>query len=112
MDIVNPTCLRLDTQRTVLAFDFALLNAGSNMPDRMAMMAMTTKSSMRVNAHLNLYLFWCGIMDSSYDCTWLGVKGNTWCIVVVLPTRYCAKSVFNYVGHRDLIWFRCNLIVA
>lgn len=34
----------------VCAFGFARLNAGGSMPARMAMIAMTTSSSMRVNA--------------------------------------------------------------
>ena len=36
-------------QEVRFAFSFALERAGSNMPARMAMMAMTTNNSMRVN---------------------------------------------------------------
>jgi len=34
----------------LFALSFALLNAGSNMAARIAMMAMTTRSSIKVNA--------------------------------------------------------------
>src|ERR1700753_1704925 len=45
-----PICLRLLRQLVVTAFALARLNAGSNMAARMAMIAMTTSSSIRVNA--------------------------------------------------------------
>jgi hypothetical protein len=46
--IAKACCLQLLVQEIWRAFSLALLRAGSNMAARMAMMAMTTKSSMRV----------------------------------------------------------------
>src|SRR5437879_2426274 len=45
-------CLRLDTQWIARALAFALDKAGKSMDARMAMMAMTTSSSIRVNPKL------------------------------------------------------------
>src|SRR5437867_217297 len=42
------------TQAVRLAFSFALAKAGNNNPARIAMMAMTTRSSIKVNARSNL----------------------------------------------------------
>src|SRR4051812_15175806 len=50
MTIAFPIWLRLLIQEICLALPLALLRAGSNMAARMAMMAITTRSSMRVNA--------------------------------------------------------------
>ena len=44
-----PICLRLLTQLTFLAFARALLSAGKSMPARIAMIAITTSSSIKVN---------------------------------------------------------------
>src|SRR5262245_20001806 len=46
----SASCLRLLTQGVVPAFVLAFANAGSNIPARMAMMAITTSSSIRVKA--------------------------------------------------------------
>src|SRR5207248_10259168 len=43
------SCLRLLKQLTVLDLSLALVNAGSSIAARMAMMAITTSSSMSVN---------------------------------------------------------------
>ena len=43
-------CRKCDRQLTSLALSFALASAGKSMPAKMAMMAMTTSSSMRVKA--------------------------------------------------------------
>ena len=47
-----PICLMLPRHCVCLAFPFALARAGSNKPARIAMMAITTSNSMRVNARL------------------------------------------------------------
>jgi hypothetical protein len=43
-----PHCFRLETKWIPLALDFALERAGSSMPAVMAMMSMTTNSSIKV----------------------------------------------------------------
>src|SRR5436309_3183086 len=48
MLIANPHCLPLLVQSVLSALAFALARAGSNRPARMAMIAITTSSSMRV----------------------------------------------------------------
>ena len=48
--MATPVCLRPFLHCTRSAFFFALPNAGSNMLARMPMMAMTTRSSIRVKA--------------------------------------------------------------
>ena len=45
-----PTCLRLLRQEIICALCLALARAGKSMAARMAMIAMTTSSSIRVNA--------------------------------------------------------------
>jgi hypothetical protein len=45
-----PSCFRLLLQRTAMAFDLALLSAGRSIPARIAMIAITTSSSIRVKA--------------------------------------------------------------
>src|SRR3954466_1899963 len=50
MRMARPTCLRLFTQLIRWARALALARAGRSKPARMAMMAMTTNSSMRVKA--------------------------------------------------------------
>src|SRR2546427_2976713 len=52
----NCNCLRLFTQAMDCALCFALLSAGNSRPARMAMMAMTTRSSMSVNALTRVYV--------------------------------------------------------
>src|SRR5688500_9457608 len=47
---VSCICLRLPMQWTAVALAFALERAGKSIPARMAMIAITTSSSMRVNA--------------------------------------------------------------
>ena len=42
--------LRLFMQEMRMAFALALLNAGRSIPDKIAMMAMTTSNSIKVNA--------------------------------------------------------------
>src|SRR5262245_61887479 len=46
----SASCFRLLTHRVVPALVLALASAGSNIPARMAMIAMTTSSSINVNA--------------------------------------------------------------
>src|SRR6266513_3167579 len=48
-----PACRRFDRQRTVFAFVLARLSAGRSRPARMAMMAITTRSSMSVKARFD-----------------------------------------------------------
>src|SRR6266851_9770 len=50
MNIAMPNCLRLFKHWTRLARSLALARTGSSIAARMAMMAITTRSSMRVNA--------------------------------------------------------------
>ena len=47
--MARPICFRLLRQEAWRAFARALLNAGNNMAANMAMMAMTTNNSIRVN---------------------------------------------------------------
>jgi len=51
MFIPMPICLRLFTQAMRLAFSLAEARAGNSNAARIAMMAMTTSSSIRVKAH-------------------------------------------------------------
>ncbi len=46
------SCLVLDRHRVAFARSFAAASAGNNMAARMAMMAITTSSSIRVNAEV------------------------------------------------------------
>src|SRR6266542_2143578 len=48
--VATPSCLRLFTQTMLQALALALTTAGSSRPARMAMMAITTSNSIRVNA--------------------------------------------------------------
>src|SRR5437870_4706392 len=48
MIIAKPSCRRLLIHFVPWAFDLALLNAGRSMAARIAMMAMTTRSSIKV----------------------------------------------------------------
>ena len=50
MITANPSCLRLFVQAMRFAVSFAFASAGNSIPARMAMMAMTTSSSINVNA--------------------------------------------------------------
>src|ERR1051326_4271627 len=50
MLVARPTCLRLLMQAALRAFSLAFDRAGRSSPARMAMMAITTSNSMRVNA--------------------------------------------------------------
>jgi hypothetical protein len=50
----RPSCLRLFTQETDCALERALLTAGISMPAKMAMMAMTVRSSIKVKAFLRM----------------------------------------------------------
>jgi hypothetical protein len=49
----NPTCLRLALQVMFFATSFALLKAGSSILARIAIIAITTRSSMRVKYFFN-----------------------------------------------------------
>src|SRR5262245_10216296 len=60
----RPNCLRLLMHAVRCAFSLALDNAGSNMAARIAMMAMTTSSSINVNPPARSsserdLTFWC-----------------------------------------------------
>ena len=50
MTLAKPTCFRLFMHCVRLARSLALASAGNSMAARIAMMAMTTSSSIRVNA--------------------------------------------------------------
>src|SRR5713101_6852295 len=52
----NCNCLRLFMQAMDCALALALANAGDSMPARIAMMAMTTSSSMSVNPLTRVYV--------------------------------------------------------
>ena len=54
MMVARVTCFRLPMQRIRTARSFALESAGSNIAARMAMIAITTSSSIRVNAPISL----------------------------------------------------------
>ena len=49
-----PDCFMLEMQFAICAFRFALANAGNNMAARMAIMAMTTSSSIKVKPRVFL----------------------------------------------------------
>src|SRR2546422_11348936 len=57
MASASPSCRRLFVQLTRKARFLALLNAGNNMPARIAMMAMTTSSSIKVKAEFRFIDF-------------------------------------------------------
>ena len=50
MYCASPHCFRFDTQLILWAFSFAFESAGSNIAARIAMIAMTTSSSISVKA--------------------------------------------------------------
>src|SRR5687767_6285784 len=52
------SCFTLDRQLARFAFSLALARAGNNMPARMAMMAITTSSSIKVKARWMLGWNW------------------------------------------------------
>ena len=54
MEMPSPSCFRLFRQDTCSALDLARPRVGSNMAARMGIMAMTTSSSMSVNAPFRL----------------------------------------------------------
>ncbi len=56
MKLDKPNCLRLETHLISRALDFALDRAGNSMPARMAIIAITTNSSIRVKALEALWL--------------------------------------------------------
>ena len=53
----RPNCFVLFKQAVARALSFALLNAGSNIAARMAMMAITTNNSIKVNADFEVVGF-------------------------------------------------------
>jgi hypothetical protein len=58
MTQARPSCLLLFMQAAATAFALALFNAGNSMAARMAMMAITTSSSIKVNpAYRDFMLF-------------------------------------------------------
>src|SRR5262245_48495406 len=65
MSIATASCFTFDKQVTCLARSFALANAGKRMPARMAMMAITTNSSIRVKAVSRLLKL---LMDVQIGC--------------------------------------------
>ncbi len=72
----SPTCFKLLTQLMRTAFALALASAGNNRPAKIAMMAMTTKSSIRVKAPsliligLSVTLFhFSSLSCSAFDCS-------------------------------------------
>ena len=46
--VATPICRMLEVHLMALAFSLAMDNAGNSMPARMAMMAITTRSSIKV----------------------------------------------------------------
>jgi hypothetical protein len=52
MCVLSSICFKLSMHWVRLALCFALLNAGSNMAARMAMMAITTSNSIKVNPRI------------------------------------------------------------
>ena len=56
----EPHCFKLPAQDAERAFSLALFKAGSSIAARMAMIAITTKSSIRVNNFLSgmIFLLW------------------------------------------------------
>ena len=59
-----PICLMLERQAICRPFCFARVNAGKSIAARMAMIAITTRSSMSVKPFVN----W----DFRFDTTWFG----------------------------------------
>src|SRR5262245_16219467 len=55
--VASPHCLRLFRQATEWAFAFAFAKAGSSIAARIAMMAMTTSSSIRVKPTVSVTFF-------------------------------------------------------
>src|SRR5687767_12371588 len=74
----SASCLRLLRQTVLWAFCFALLRAGRSIPARIAMIAITTSNSIRVNASarcgsgLWIRSFFGTITDESAQCVLLG----------------------------------------
>ena len=52
-------CFWLFTQEICLAFSLALLNAGSNMAARIAIIAITTSNSINVNFRCTIFVPFC-----------------------------------------------------
>src|SRR5258706_104735 len=81
MITARPICFSLLTQLIASALSFALLNAGSSMAARMAMMAMTTSNSIRVNADrvdkfLTCFMLICHFLTVPRAASHLGSVGH------------------------------------
>src|SRR5258708_20457860 len=63
-----PFCRRLPTHLTRRACDFALANPGNNIAAKIAMMAMTTRSSISVNPERRKYSFsvWAALSPDGF----------------------------------------------
>src|SRR6266700_7455580 len=82
MVIAIPICLRLFKQKMLRAFSLAIARAGNSIAARMAMIAMTTKSSTRVKA------------SGNQDRLRSGTHGNG------KPQRERAGSKFVFISSR------------
>ena len=79
-----PHCLKLERQFARLAFSLALDNAGRSIAARIAMIAITTRSSINVNARVRSPIFVAGhlgIGNQTIGIEWrfyigLGVRGQ------------------------------------
>jgi hypothetical protein len=67
MTMPRVNCLTLDTHLIWCAFSLALAKAGSSMAARMAMMAMTTKSSIKVKARHTTFLLFLLIIFFAFN---------------------------------------------
>ena len=70
MNRAVPSCLRLLTQEAERALSRAFSRAGSSMAARIAMIAMTTSSSMRVNCRMRF--IWC-LLGCGLQTGWINL---------------------------------------
>ena len=68
-------CFWLLIQLELLPDSLALFNAGSSIPARIAMIAITTRSSIKVNLRLITY-----IMECPFSC-FIHISGSFWVII-------------------------------
>src|SRR5579883_1632882 len=93
MRIPKPSCLRLLTQVIDLALDLARASAGSNMLARIAMMAMTTSSSMRVKAEAIRFRF---IIRGRANCSLPGPATAASALMIMIKGELKVNPVFRF----------------
>src|SRR2546421_11723015 len=101
-----PNCLRLLVQLAKLACFFALANAGKSIPARIAIIAMTTSSSISVNAQTDFFRKRFFKFIISADFILFYTKGEAEKLCVCRHTRRAGKAPAEFFRSEN------NLITA